>query len=106
MAKACELLFTGKTIDAKEAERMGLVNQVVPKDQLMSTTRELALSLAKGPLVALGLTKLSLLQAWGNGLWSALENEARANAICAITEDQKEATKAFREKRSPVFRGK
>jgi len=106
MAKACELIFLGKTIDAKEAERIGLVNLVVSRDKLVSTTRELALSLVKGPSVAIGLAKISLYQSWDEGLRSALENEARANAICVTTEDFKEAVKAFREKRPPVFQGK
>ncbi len=106
IAKACELIFLGKTIDAKEAERIGIVNLVVPKDKLLSTTRELATNLTKGPSVAIGLAKISLYESWGKGFRSALENEARANAICVTTEDYKEAVKAFREKRPPVFRGK
>ncbi len=101
IAKACELLFLGKVIDAKEAERMGLVNLVTPKDKLLSATRELAIHLAKGPSIAIGLTKISLYQSWGEGLRSALENEARANAICVSTEDFKNAVRAFREKRPP-----
>jgi 2-(1,2-epoxy-1,2-dihydrophenyl)acetyl-CoA isomerase len=106
MAKACELLFLGKTIDAREAEKIGLINQAVPKEKLLETTREIALSLAKGPSIAIGLTKISLYQSWAEGLSSALENEARANGICAVTEDQSEAVKAFREKRPPIFKGK
>lgn len=106
IAKACELLFLGKTIDAKEAERIGLINSAVPKDKLLDATRDIAVSLSKGPSIAIGLTKISLYQSWAEGLSSALENEARANGICITTEDQKEAVNAFREKRPPVFRGK
>jgi len=105
VVKACELLFLGKVIDAREAERIGLVNLVVPKDKLSSTVRDMAINLAKGPSIAIGLTKISVYQSWGEGLRSALENEARANAICASTEDFTEAVKAFREKRPPIFRG-
>ena len=106
MFKACELLFSGKTIDAKEAEKLGLVNMVVPKEQLVSTTREFASNLVKGPSVAIGLAKISLYQTWTDGIRSALENEARANAICSTTDDYREAKKAFREKREPVFKGR
>jgi 2-(1,2-epoxy-1,2-dihydrophenyl)acetyl-CoA isomerase len=106
VAKACELLFMGKVIDAETAERIGLVNLVVPKDKLLSTVREIATNLAKGPSIAIGLIKISLYQSWGEGLRSALENEARANAICASTEDFREAVRAFREKRPPIFQGK
>ena len=92
--------------DAKEAEKLGLVNIVVPEDKLVSTTRELALDLVKGPSVAIGLAKISLYQSWAEGFRSALENEARANAICVTTEDYNEAKKAFREKRNPSFKGR
>jgi len=106
IAKACELLFLGKAIDAKEAERIGLINLVTPRDKLLGTTMELAQNLASGPGIAIGLSKISLYQSWGNGMISALENEARANAICASTEDFREAVRSFREKRPPKFSGK
>jgi 2-(1,2-epoxy-1,2-dihydrophenyl)acetyl-CoA isomerase len=83
-----------------------LINLVTPKEELLSTTTELAINLVKGPTIAIGLIKISLYQSWGEGLRAALENEARASAICVSTEDFKEAVRAFGEKRSPVFRGK
>jgi 2-(1,2-epoxy-1,2-dihydrophenyl)acetyl-CoA isomerase len=102
-AKACELIFTGKIIDAKEAERMGLVNQVVPHEQLEVSAKELANSLAKAPAMALGLSKISLYQALELSLPSAVEREARAQTICMSGEDVKEAVNAFLEKRAPNF---
>ena len=106
VSKACEIIFTGKIIDAREAERIGLVNQVVPADQLEAVTKELALKLAKGPSVAIGLAKISIYQGLGMDLPTAIEWEARAHAISMLTEDMKEGIKAFKEKREPVFKGK
>jgi 2-(1,2-epoxy-1,2-dihydrophenyl)acetyl-CoA isomerase len=105
-AKACELLFLGKTIDAKEAEKLGLVNLVVTKNKLADTTMEYAIKLAEGPSIAIGLMKISLYHSWMDEISSALESEARANAICRTTDDYKEAIAAFRQKRSPNFKGK
>lgn len=106
IAKACELIFTGKTIDAKEAERIGLVNQVVPQEQLEDRVKELANSLAKSPPIALGLAKISLYQGLDINLASALGREVIAQTICMSTKDAKEAATAFLEKRPPTFLGK
>jgi len=103
IARSCELIFTGKTIDAKEAERIGLVNQVVPHEELEVRAKELANSLARGPAMALGLSKISLYQALDMSLHSAIEREARAQTICMCGEDLREAVSAFLEKRPPNF---
>lgn len=106
VAKACELIFTGDMIDAREAERIGLINKVVPADRLATTTRELALRLAKGPTVALRLAKTCLYQGLEMDLASVLEHETDAQTVCILTEDCKEGLKAFAEKRPPVFKGR
>ncbi len=105
VARACELFFTGKMLDAYEAEKMGLVNQVVTADRLEATAKELALSLARGPSIALGLTKLSIYRGLEGDLLSALENEARGQAMCFVTQDLSEGIRSFSEKRKPQFKG-
>ena len=90
-AKARELYFTGRPVDAEEALSLGLVNRVVADDQLSDTTMELARSLAQGPQVALSLMKRNMSCAESGGLAELLDTEA---------------AKAFVEKRAPVFIGR
>ena len=106
VSKACELIFTGKIIDAAEAEKIGLVNRVVPADQLETEVKELALKLAKGPSATIGLAKASLYQGLLMDLPTAIEWEARAHTITMLAEDMQEGIKAFKDKREPVFKGK
>jgi len=105
-AKACELIFTGKTIDAREAERIGLVNQVVAPDKLMPTARELASKLANGPALAISLAKGCIYNGLHMTLEQALDYEAEAACLTLQTEDQKEGTRAFKEKRKAQYKGK
>lgn len=105
-ARACELIFTGKTIDATEAERIGIINQVVPLDQLESTAKEMALRLAKGPSKAIGMAKATIYQGMTMDMASLLEAEVRATCLSMATEDAKEGIKAILEKRKPEFKGK
>ncbi len=105
ISKAMELAFTGEGIDAKEAERLGAVNRIVPLDQLEKETRTLAEKLAKGPR-GIGLAKRAINKALYVDLDSALDYEAYMQEIAGSTEDYKEGLKAFGEKRPPEFQGK
>ena len=102
---ACQLAFTGKLIDAAEAKEIGLISHVVPAAQLKSVTQELAGNLAKGPPIAIKLTKQALYQALDSSLAAQLEFESLARNICRQTADHKEAVEALVEKRKPVFKG-
>ena len=106
LAKAKELAFTGRMVDAAEAERIGLVNQVVPADQLQETAWKLARQLADGPTVAIGLAKKILNESLENDLQSMIDREGYAQAIAFQTEDHREGIRAFKEKREPEFKGK
>jgi enoyl-CoA hydratase/carnithine racemase len=105
-AKACELIFTGETIDASRALELGLVNAVVAPEALLSETRKLALRIADGPPVAIALAKRAIYHNQDVDLRSALEFETFAQNVTRETEDAKEGVRAFIEKRAPVFRGR
>ncbi len=101
--KATELLFLGDPIDAQEAYRIGLATRVVPHEELLKETYELARRLKKGPLYALGVTKELLNLEAHMDLETALEIEATAQAKCMEMPDFQEGYRAFIEKRSPLF---
>jgi enoyl-CoA hydratase/carnithine racemase len=103
LAKATELLYTGDFISAREAERLGLYNRVVPGEQLAATTRDFAERLAQGPAFAIGKTKELLDREAHMNLEAALECEAQAQAICMQHPDYREAYEAFVAKRAPKF---
>lgn len=104
LAKAIELLFTGDTFDAKEAERIGLVNKVVAADKFKAEVMELANRLAQGPTKAIGIVKAEIYKELGMDLDSALENELVE--LETPIEDRQEGEKAFFEKRPPKYTGK
>jgi 2-(1,2-epoxy-1,2-dihydrophenyl)acetyl-CoA isomerase len=104
--KAAELMFTGDIIDAHEAERIGLINRVVPDAELAKQTRELAERLARGPTRAIGLCKRTLNLGISADLASVLDAEAEGQAVARQTEDHWEGVQAFLEKRSARFLGK
>ena len=105
-AKALELSLTGDELTSKEAERLGVVAKVVPADQLMTTTRELAGKLARGPTKAIGLTKRALNKSIVSDLEGVLEYESYLQEIAGATSDHIEAVRAFFERRKPNFSGK
>ncbi len=104
LAKATELLMTGDFITAEEAERGGLYNRVVPRDQLETVTREFANKLAHGPALGLAKTKEMLNREMHMSFAAALEAEAVAQALCMQTPDFREAHQAFIEKRPAKFK--
>ena len=106
-ARARELYYLSERIDAAEALRIGLVNRVVPAAELEKQTRELALRLAHGPAVAYRYMKENLNRAAGGAdVFECLDLEATHHVHTGMTEDHREAARAFVEKRQPVFRGR
>ena len=103
--RASELLYTGRTMSAEEGERWGFFNRLVAAEQLESEAATLALSLAKGPTFANGMTKKMLHNEWAMPLDEAIEAEAVAQAVCMTTQDFRRAYEAFVAKQKPVFAG-
>ena len=103
--KAAELMFTGDIIDAHEAERLGLINRVVPHAELIKQARELAERLARGPTRAIGLCKRTLNIGITADLAAVLDAEAEGQGLARQTEDHWEGVQAFLEKRPAHFTG-
>jgi enoyl-CoA hydratase/carnithine racemase len=104
--RATELLMFGDMIDAATAERYGLVNKVVPHDELMNAAREWADRLNRGPAFALAMTKTMINNEWSMDLASAIEAEAQAQALLLMGEDHHRFFEAFRNKQKPEFTGR
>ena len=105
-AKARELYYTAELVDAKQALALGLVNRVVPDDRLEDETLALAGKIARGPRIALQYMKRNLNAAERVPLKELLDLEAWHHTRTGQTEDHREATKAFVEKREPLFKGR
>ncbi len=104
--KALELIMTGDIIDAKEADKLGIVNKLVPREKLEETVNELAQKLSGKSPVFLRFAKAAVYRGLELPLNEGLAWESMLFATCFTTEDQKEASSAFVEKRKPVFKGK
>ena len=105
-AKARELYFLSDRVTMSDAERLGLVNWVVPGEQLMARTMEIARGLARGPRVAFRYMKENLNRAVAGEFTDCLDLEATHHVHCGATEDHREAARAFVEKRTPQFKGR
>lgn len=105
-AKALELFWTGDIIDAREAERIGLVNKVVPDAELMSVTRALAEKIAAGPPLSVRLVKRAVREGLRSDLRTSLDLISSHYAVAATSADHREAVAAFHEKRKPAFTGR
>jgi E-phenylitaconyl-CoA hydratase len=104
-AIAMELLLTGDSLDAATAERWGLVNRVVPREQLMPTALDYARRIAANAPLAVQAAKELAVRAPEMGLTTGLRMEQFVNRMLAGTEDTREGTAAFAEKRAPRFKG-
>ena len=105
VSKAKELLMTGDIIDALEAERIGLVNEVVPHDELMPRVMELAQRLASGPALAIRGTMNTLYKRVWNELNLALDLGLSLEERSTRHPDHQEAARSFVEKRTPQYKG-
>jgi 2-(1,2-epoxy-1,2-dihydrophenyl)acetyl-CoA isomerase len=104
--KAKELFFLPEVIDAAEALRLGLVNRVVPHDDLNGHVREIASRIAHGPLVSYRYMKSNINAATSADFRTMLDRESETHLRCGMTEDHKEGVRAFLEKREPAFKGR
>lgn len=106
LGKALEYLFTGDFLEAEEAEKIGVLNKLVPPEDLERETMSLARKIAQGPPIAIRLMKLQAYKGLQMDLETALEMAAACETITLTSEDHKEGVAAFREKREAQFKGR
>jgi len=102
-SRTLRMMFTGDMIDAFEAEKIGLVDQVVPHEQLETVVNGLAGKIASKSLPALKLAKVAVNQADGRDIKAGIAINAALRALAASTEDHKKGLATFFEKRAPTF---
>lgn len=106
IAKAKELIFTGDMIDASEAEKIGLVNRIVPQEELMDESIKLAQKIASKGQIAIRYSKTAINRGVEVDIETGMALEKDLFGLCFATEDQKEGMEAFIEKRKPNFKNK
>lgn len=105
-SRAQELVWTGRNVDAEEADRLGIVNRIVPADGLAKEAETLAREIAASPPIPVSLVKSLVGRSPETPYETMLEHAAQAQAACVETEDHREAVEAYLEKRPPRFQGK
>lgn len=103
--KAKEVIFTGGEIEAREAERIGLVNRVVPREEVLAAAVELAERICRCAPIAVRQAKRAIDVGLEAGLRAGLDLEAEAYKVCIPTKDRLEGLRAFKERRAPEFKG-
>ncbi|MBI2991076.1 MAG: enoyl-CoA hydratase, partial [Deltaproteobacteria bacterium] len=106
IAKALEICLSGNLVDAQEAWRLGLVNEVVPREGLFAAAERLAGAVLQGAPISVRFIKEAIYKGVELPLDQALRLEADLSALIATTEDCKEGPRAFAEKRAPVWKGR
>lgn len=104
--RAMEMVLTGEFVDGAEAYRIGLVNKVVPREELMETAKKLAEKLAAKAPLAIQYAKEAVNRSMETGIYEGLAHESYLHALACASEDKKEGVAAFLEKRKPAFLGK
>ncbi len=104
--RALEMMLTGDSVDAASAERWGLVNRVVEPERVVAEAMELAERIARGPSIAVELTKRLVSRSDGADFETQLEREGWAVQVSSRSEDREEGIRSFLEKRPPQFRGR
>ena len=106
LGKALEYLYTGDFMEAEEAEKLGVLNRLVPADELEKETMVLARKIANGPPIAMRLMKLQVYKGLEMDLETALQMAAACETITLTSEDHREGVTAFREKRQAKYQGR